>query len=617
MEKEEKKELALIIVSGVLLAAAAAVKLFVPQANGAVVLVCFLVPYLVAGYSVLYSSIKNILHGEVFDENFLMSAATIGALCLGKYAEAVAVMLFYRVGELFEDIAVEKSRRSITDLMNIRPDTANLIKDGAVVTVDPKDVNIGELIVVKAGEKLPLDGVVVDGCSTVNTAALTGESAPRDVTVGDSAVSGCVNGSGTLTVRVTKRYEDSTVSQILELVENASAKKAKAENFITKFSAVYTPAVVGAAVLLAVLPPLLLHESFSEWISRGLTFLVISCPCALVISVPLSFFVGIGKASRCGVLIKGSKYIDVLSKVSTVVFDKTGTLTRGNFQVTAVHPEKISEKELLHLATAAESMSNHPVSLSLKAAAASDFTDRVVESSEELTGMGVVSVIDGKSVAVGNGRLMQHAGADWHDCHHVGTIVHVAVDGEYMGHIVISDEMKEGSPDAIAALSKTKRLVMLTGDRKEVALDTADKLGIKDVFYELLPDGKAQKVEQVMAEDGKTLAFVGDGINDAPVLMLSDVGIAMGALGADAAIEAADVVLMDDDPRKIPYAFEVAAATIAKVRQNIIFILIVKALVLILGALGFAGMWMAVFADVGVSVIAILNSISLRRKLTQ
>ena len=572
----------------------------------------FLLPYLVIGWDVLWRAARNIAHGQVFDENFLMAIATVGALFIGEYAEAVFVMLFYQVGELFQSYAVGKSRQSIAALMEIRPDYANVERDGQVEQVDPDEVAVGETILIKAGERVPLDGVVLEGRSDLDTAALTGESLPREVQSGDDVISGCVNLTGLLKVRVTKAFEESTVSKILDLVENAGSKKAKAENFITKFARYYTPAVVIAAVALAVLPPLIGAMTWSESLHRALIFLVISCPCALVISVPLSFFGGIGGASRAGVLVKGGAYLEVLSRTQIVVFDKTGTLTKGVFNVTAIHPETCGEDQLLELAALAESWSEHPIARSLREAYGKDIDAGRVADVEERSGRGVRAVVDGAEIFVGNDKLMDDIGVSWHPCHRVGTTVHVASEGEYLGHIVISDEVKEDAARAVSDLKAlgVARTVMLTGDAQAVGESVGKQLGLDEVHAQLLPADKVERVEELLAKKtGKgCLAFVGDGINDAPVLSRADVGIAMGGLGSDAAIEAADVVLMDDKPSKIAVAIRIAQKTLVIVRQNIAFALGVKALVLVLGALGQANMWEAVFADVGVSVIAILNA---------
>ncbi len=607
MSKKQKQTLYRILLSAALLIAAALLPL-----EGWPRLAVFLIPYALIGWDVLWRAMRNIAHGEVFDENFLMSLATVGALCVGEYPEAVFVMLFYQVGELFQSYAVDQSRKSIASLMDIRPDYANLEVDGQIQQTDPEDVAVGDIILIKPGERIPLDGDVVEGTSTLDTAALTGESLPRSVGPGESVVSGCVNLSGLLRVEVTKPFEESTVAKILDLVENASAKKAKAENFITKFARYYTPAVVLAAVVLAVLPPLALGWAWTDAILRALNFLVVSCPCALVISVPLSFFGGIGGASRQGILVKGGSYLEVLARAETVVFDKTGTLTKGVFQVTAVHPEQGTEAELLELAALAEAYSDHPISRSLKTAYGKPLEPERVSHVEELSGRGVRAVVDGKEVCAGNDKLMEEIGAAWKPCHQVGTVVHVAVDGVYGGHIMISDQVKEDAKEAIAALKGlgVKRTVMLTGDAAAVGEAVAQELGLDEVHTQLLPAGKVERVEALLTETSAkgALAFVGDGINDAPVLSRADIGIAMGGLGSDAAIEAADVVLMDDKPSKLAEAVDIARRTLGIVRQNIIFALGVKALVLILSAMGKATMWAAVFADVGVSVIAILNA---------
>lgn len=607
MSKKQKKTLVRIILSAVLLVAAALIPV-----DGIVKLVLFLIPYAVIGWDVLWKAIRNIAHGQVFDENFLMAIATVGAFALGEYPEGVAVMLFYQVGELFQSYAVGRSRQSIAALMDIRPDYANIEQDGKLVQVDPEDVAVGDTIVIKAGEKIPLDGVVLEGSSAVDTAALTGESLPRDVDPGDDVVSGCINQSGLLKVRVTKVFGESTVAKILDLVENSSSKKARAENFITRFARYYTPVVVIGAVLLAVLPPLLFGGDWSDWLQRALIFLVISCPCALVISVPLSFFGGIGGASKQGILVKGSNYLEALAKTETVVFDKTGTLTKGTFQVTAVHPDRISKGELLELAAMAESYSEHPISRSLREAYQKPVDASRVTDVEEISGHGVRAKVDGHDVYAGNGKWMDRIGASWRNCHRTGTVVHVAVDGEYAGHIVISDAVKPDAAAAIEALKRegVKKTVMLTGDVKAVGEAVAREIGIDEVHAELLPGDKVDQVERLLKNtSGKgKLAFVGDGINDAPVLSRADIGIAMGGLGSDAAIEAADIVLMDDKPSKLAVAVRISRKTLRIVRQNIVFALGIKLLFLTLGAFGMANMWEAVFADVGVSVLAILNA---------
>ena len=606
MTKKQKKMLFRILASAVLFVIA----LLIP-AEGWLKLVIFLVPYLLVGYKVLIKAGKNILNGQVFDENFLMCVATIGAFVLGEYLEGVAVMLFYQVGELFEDYSVGRSRRSIADLMDIRPEVARVERDGNEVEVDPEEVQIGETIVLRPGDRVPLDGTVLSGRSSIDTAALTGESVPRTVREGDSIISGCINQSGVLKVRVDKAFGESTVSRILELVENSGDRKAQAEKFITRFARWYTPAVCISALLLAVIPSLI-TGNWSEWVGRALMFLVVSCPCALVISIPLSFFGGIGGASANGILIKGGNFVETLAQVDTVVFDKTGTLTQGNFEVTAIHPEKVPEQELLEIAALAENYSTHPISASLKRAFGLPLDESRISDVEELSGKGVIATVDGRNVAVGNGRLMQYVGVDWHECENSGTIVHVAADGAYMGHIVISDMLKPQSKAAIQALKDcgVKQSVMLTGDRKDVAEAVARELGVDGVYSELLPADKVAQVEKLLVtqQKGEKLAFVGDGINDAPVLSRADVGIAMGALGSDAAIEAADVVLMDDNPEKIATAIRISKRTLTIVHQNIAFALGVKFIVLILSALGLGNMWIAVFADVGVSVLAILNA---------
>ena len=613
MTKKQKKMLIRILCSFVLLVAAAIVEKLLPDALPQWGwLMVFLAPYLLIGYDVLKEAVESIFHGQMLDEHFLMMVATVGALCVGELEEAVAVMLFYQVGELFQSYAVGKSRKSISALMDIRPDYANIERDGKLEQVDPEEIQVGDIIVVKAGEKVPLDGVVMEGKTTLNTAALTGESLPRDAAEGDQIISGCVNISGLIRVRVTKPFSESTVSRILELVENASNKKTRTERFITRFARIYTPAVVGAAVLLAIVPPLVLHGNWSDWIYRALTFLVVSCPCALVISVPLSFFGGIGGASSKGILVKGSNYIEALAHCETVVFDKTGTLTEGSFQVTAVHPDAVDEKELLRLAAAAESYSDHPISLSLKAACHDSIDSELVTNVHEIAGKGVQAEFEGHTLSVGNGKLMESLGIEEHKCHKVGTIVHVAMDGKYLGHIVISDVIKPDAAKAIADLKAcgVQRTVMLTGDRREVAQNVAQQLKLDDVKAELMPQGKVEAVEELLKAKSpqSTLAFVGDGINDAPVLSRADIGIAMGALGSDAAIEAADVVLMDDQPSKIAEAIRISRKTMGIAMQNIVFALAVKAVVLAVTAFGAGNMWWAVFADVGVSVIAILNA---------
>lgn len=580
--------------------------------DGYLKLIAFLVPYLVIGYDVLWSAVRNILHGQVFDENFLMAVASIGAFCVAQYPEAVAVLLFYQVGELFQSLAVGKSRKSIAALMDIRPDFARVLRDGKEESVDPQTVEVGETIVIKPGERVPLDAVVTKGETAVDTSALTGESLPCDKHVGDNVISGSINLNGLIEAKVRTAYAESTVSRVLDLVENSAAKKARAEAFITRFAKYYTPCVVIAAVLLAVLPPLILKQSFSEWITRALTFLVVSCPCALVISVPLSFFGGIGGASKLGILIKGANDLEALSKVDTVVFDKTGTLTQGRFEVTAVHAQEMSEAELLDIAALAESYSNHPIALSIIKAHGGHLDKSRVSSIEESSGYGVTAVIDGKKVSVGNDKLMHRAGVQWKDCHLPGTTVHIAADGVYMGHIVISDTVKPDAKEAILALKNNgvRKTVMLTGDNKKNGEAVAAELGLDEAKTQLLPDEKVAAVEELLQQkpDKRTLAFVGDGINDAPVLARADVGIAMGALGSDAAIEAADIVLMDDRLTGLSKAMRISRKTMRIVHQNIVFSLLVKLAVLVLGALGLANMWFAVFADVGVMILAILNA---------
>lgn len=585
-------------------------------------LLIYLVPYLVVGYDVVGEAFEGICHGEVFDEDFLMFVATVGAMCIGflpgaepQFAEAVFVMLFFQVGELFEHYAEHRSRRSIRALMDIRPDTANVLRNGKVQTVSPDTIAVGETIIVKPGERVALDGEIVEGTSALNTVALTGESMPRDVRKGDQVVSGCVNISGVLTVKVQKSFGESTASKIISMVENASEKKSKSEAFITRFARVYTPIVVIVALVLAFVPPLFCGgyvEALTTWLYRALTFLVVSCPCALVISIPLSFFGGIGGASRHGILIKGASYIDALSELDTVVFDKTGTLTHGEFCVEAIHPDKISPEELLHLAAHVERYSTHPIAVSLKQAFGNEADGCKVEDVEEIAGHGVRAVVNGHTVCVGNERMMDSVGAEWHKCHVVGTTVHVSIDGEYAGHIVVADRIKEDAADAIAGLHAMgiSNTVMLTGDRKEVGEDVARRVGIDDCHTQLLPADKLGILEQLLdkKKNNTTLAFVGDGINDAPALARADVGVAMGALGSDAAIEAADVVLMDDKPSKIVTAIHIARRTLGIARQNVWFAIGVKVLVLLLAAVGLATMWMAVFADVGVMVLAVLNA---------
>ena len=575
----------------------------------------FLVPYAIIGWDIIYKAIRNICHGQVFDENFLMCIATFGALGVGEYSEAVAVMLFYQVGELFQSYAVGKSRQSISEMMDICPEYANIEQEGQLAQVDPDDVGIGDVIVIKAGERIPLDGIVLSGNSFIDTSALTGESVPREVREGSEIISGCVNGSGLLKVQVTKEFDDSTVSKILELVENASSKKAKVENFITRFAKYYTPVVVCAAVLLAILPTLLFGQPFTEWLKRACIFLVISCPCALVISVPLGFFGGIGAASRQGVLVKGSNYLEILSEMKTIVFDKTGTLTRGEFAVNKVIVNEGNESEILELAALAEGYSDHPIAGALRAACQEELSMERVKDSEEIPGHGIRSVIDGEIVYAGNAKLMEREGIWYEPCDEAGTVVYVAKQNLFLGAIVIADTVKPEAKRAIRQLknSGVRKTVMLTGDRREVGEAVAAELGIDQVYTELLPGDKVEKVEGLLAELGEKerLGFVGDGINDAPVLGRADIGIAMGSMGSDAAIEAADIVLMDDDIMKIPSVIRIAGQTMKIVKQNIVFALGVKFAIMALGVAGFAGMWLAVFGDVGVTFLAVLNALPL------
>ena len=614
MTKKQKKMLYRIIVTFLLFAV-----LMVCEHTGRmdgwnkiVLFVIYLIPYLVIGYDIVYKAARNISHGQVFDENFLMMIATFGAFGVGEYSEAVAVMLFYQVGELFQGYAVGKSRQSISDMMDICPEYANIEEDGVLKQVDPDDVEVGSIIVVKPGERIPLDGIVVEGESLIDTAALTGESVPRSAKAGDEIISGCVNGSGTLKVKTTKEFDDSTVAKILELVENASSKKAKVENFITRFAKYYTPVVTIGAVILAILPPLILGGGWAEWIQRACIFLVISCPCALVISVPLGFFGGIGAASKIGVLVKGSNYLEAVAEMTTIVFDKTGTLTKGEFKVTDVITENGSKEELIELAALGEGYSNHPIANSIREAYGKELDLNRVTNTEEIAGHGIKAVIDGKTVLLGNEKLMKSESIFYTSCKSMGTVVYVACNGVFEGAVVISDTIKDGAKEAIRDMKQVgvRHTVMLTGDRREAAETVAQTLGIDEVHAELLPGGKVEQVEALLkAEKQKErLAFVGDGINDAPVLTRADIGIAMGSMGSDAAIEAADIVLMDDDVTKIASVVRIARKTLRIVKQNIVFALAIKALVLILGALGMANMWEAVFADVGVSVIAILNS---------
>ena len=614
MNKKQKKVLIRIIAAVVLLIALA----FVP-AEGWLQFALYMIPYLVIGYDILKKAVKGILNRQVFDENFLMAVATIGAIALGDYKEGVAVMLFYQIGELFQSYAVGKSRRNISELMDIRPDYANVEQDGELVQVDPDEVEIGTVILVKPGEKIPIDGIVVEGASSLNTSALTGESLPREAKEGDEVISGCINMTGLLKIRTTKEFGESTVSKILELVENSSSRKSRSENFISKFARIYTPAVCYGAVALAFLPPIVrmvfmgLPADFGTWIYRALTFLVISCPCALVISIPLSFFAGIGGASKEGVLVKGSNYLETLSQTKYVVFDKTGTMTQGVFEVSGIYPAALSKEEVVEYAACAESYSSHPISKSLQKAYGKEIDKNRVTEVKEISGKGVTAQVDGRLVAAGNGKLMDQLGVPYTVCNEVGTLVYVAVDGRFAGCILISDLLKPHAKEAIAALKNAgvTRTVMLTGDTKRVADAVAAELGIHEVCSELLPADKVSKVEELLArKSGKgKLAFVGDGINDAPVLSRADIGIAMGALGSDAAIEAADIVLMDDDPLKIAKAIRISRKCIRIVYENIYFAIGIKVICLILGALGIANMWAAIFADVGVMVIAVLNAI--------
>ena len=614
MTKKQKKVLIRIIIAAVLVIALQ----FIPV-KGYVRFGLYMIPYFVIGYDILKKAGKGILNRQIFDENFLMAVATIGAIALGDYKEGTAVMLFYQIGELFQSYAVGKSRRNISDLMDIRPDYANVEKDGELEQVDPDEIEIGTVIVVQPGEKVPIDGVVVEGTSSLNTSALTGESVPREVSVDDEIISGCINMTGLLKIRTTKEFGESTVSKILELVENASSRKSRSENFISKFAKIYTPAVCYGALALAILPPIVrmafmgLAPEWGDWVYRALTFLVISCPCALVISIPLSFFAGIGGASREGVLVKGSSFLETLSQTKIVVFDKTGTMTKGVFEVNGIHHSPYKDEELLEYAALAESYSTHPISKSLQRAYGKPIDKNRVSDVEEIGGHGLTAKVDGKVVAAGNAKLMKKLGIEYHDCSHVGTIVHVAIDGKYAGHILISDVIKEHAAEAIAALKKSgiEKTVMLTGDAKNVADHVAAQLGIDEVCSELLPGDKVEKVEELLTKKSEKdkLAFVGDGINDAPVLSRADMGSAMGALGSDAAIEAADIVLMDDDPLKISKAIRISRKCIRIVYENIYFAIGIKVICLVLGALGIANMWFAIFADVGVMILAVLNAI--------
>ena len=613
MNKKQKKMLIRIIVAAVLIVLFSKLPI-----DGYVRFGLFMIPYLVIGYDILQKAFKGIRNKQVFDENFLMAVATVGAILLGDYSEGVAVMLFYQIGELFQSYAVGKSRRNISELMDIRPDYANIEVDGKLEQVDPDEVEIGTVIVVQPGEKVPIDGVIIDGVSILNTSALTGESLPRDAKAGDEVISGCINMTGVLKIRTIREFGESTVSKILELVENSSSRKSKSENFISKFAKYYTPVVCYGALALAFIPPIVLlimgkPAMWGDWIYRALTFLVISCPCALVISIPLSFFAGIGGASNQGVLVKGSNYLETLAQTSYVVFDKTGTMTQGVFEVSGVHHNEISDEKLLEYAALAECSSSHPISKSLQKAYGKPIDRNRVTDIEEISGNGVTAKVDGISVAAGNAKLMKRLGISYQECHHVGTVIHMAVDGKYEGHILISDILKPHAKEAIAELKKAgiKKTVMLTGDSKRVADQVAKELGIGEVYSELLPADKVSKVEELLHQksEKEKLAFVGDGINDAPVLSRADIGIAMGALGSDAAIEAADIVLMDDDPLKISKAIKIARKCIHIVYENIYFAIGIKILWLILGALGIANMWMAIFADVGVMIIAVLNAI--------
>ena len=613
MNKKQKKMLIRIIIAAVLI-----VVFSLLPAEGYLRFVLFMIPYLVIGYDILKKAFKGILNKQVFDENFLMAVATVGAILLGDYSEGVAVMLFYQIGELFQSYAVGKSRRNISELMDIRPDYANIEKDGTLEQVDPDEVEIGTIIVVQPGEKVPIDGVITEGTSTLNTSALTGESLPRDAKAGDEVISGCINMTGLLKIRTTKEFGESTVSKILELVENSSSRKSKSENFISKFAKYYTPAVCYGAIALALIPPIVLlimgkPAVWGDWIYRALTFLVISCPCALVISIPLSFFAGIGGASNQGILVKGSNYLETLAQTKYVVFDKTGTMTQGVFEVSGIHHNEMPDEKLLEYAALAECSSSHPISKSLQKAYGKPIDRNRVTDIEEISGNGVIAKVDGISVAAGNTKLMNRLGIAYQDCHHVGTVVHMAIDGKYAGHILISDIIKPHAKEAIAELKKAgiSKTVMLTGDSKRVADQVAGELGIQEVYSELLPADKVSRVEELLNQKSEKdkLAFVGDGINDAPVLSRADIGIAMGALGSDAAIEAADIVLMDDDPLKISKAIKIARKCIRIVYENIYFAIGIKILCLILGALGIANMWMAIFADVGVMIIAVLNAI--------
>lgn len=620
MNKKQKKNLIRIIVAGALMI----VLHFVPS-EGSMRFALYMAPYLIVGYDILMGAIHGVINRQPFDEKLLMTAATVGAIALalyddGDYTEAIAVMLFYQIGEWFQSYAVGKSRRNISELMDIRPDSANVLgENGVLIQTDPDEVGIGTIIAVQPGEKVPIDGIVTEGTASLDTRALTGESMPRSVAPGDEIISGCINRNGLIKIRTTKEFGESTVSKILDLVENASSRKSKSEDFITKFARIYTPAVVFSAIALALLPPLITlitggDPVWGTWIYRALTFLVISCPCALVISIPLSFFAGIGGASRAGVLIKGSNFMETMADVRTVVMDKTGTLTRGVFEVTAVHPERLDETELLHMAAHVERYSTHPIANSLRAAYPNESDECTVENVREVAGRGISAVVNGSDICVGNSKMMDDVGAQWRPCEKSGTIIHVAIDGEYAGHIVISDVIKQTSAEAVTQMKAAgiEHIVMLTGDQKDVADSVARELDITDVYSELLPSEKVDKVEELLKADegsGRKLAFVGDGINDAPVISRADVGVAMGALGSDAAIEAADIVLMDDDPVRISTAIRISRKSLRIVKENIWFAIVVKLLCLGLGALGIADMWAAIFADVGVMVICVINAI--------
>ncbi len=603
MSRKQKKLLLRIIIAVVLVPLGA----FLPVPEIYKLLI-FIAGYLVVGWDVLYGALRNLMGGRLFDEKFLMSIATLGAFALHEYPEAAGVMLFYQIGEFFQSLAVRKSRNSIAELMDIRPDTATVLRDGEEITLSPEEVSVGETLIIKAGEKIPLDGTVISGHTTINASALTGESMPIDIGPGDRAVSGSVNLSGLIKLKAESAYGESTVAKILELVENASEKKARVESFISRFARWYTPCVVVGAVLLALIPPLIVGN-WSTWINRALIFLMVSCPCALVVSVPLSFFGGMGGASRQGILIKGAQCMEAMERVDTMVFDKTGTLTEGSFEVSAIHPRNISEAELLDIAAAAESYSSHPIAESIICAHGGHIDKSRIGEVKEIAGRGIKAVVDGETFYVGNGALMDEAGAQWHDCHLSGSIIHISRESEYLGHIVVNDRIKANSAKAIAGLKKLrmKELIMLSGDKHKIAEDVAGKLGIDKFESELLPDQKLEELQKLI-ESGRKVAFVGDGINDAPALMRADVGIAMGAMGSDAAIESADIVLMDDDPIKLPVAIKICRKTMMIVKENIVFALGVKAVILIMGALGLANMWVAIFGDVGVMLLAVLNS---------